>query len=134
MIQKCRTPLADNGLVWLSFLGLSRNVLAGTFPLFAPAMYNNLTPPIASTILGVISAALGVCPFLLYFFGPAIRKRSRVAQALAREEKAKREKMEHERERNAHRKRRQEAKDKRQAVLRDTAAHESAGTDVEKQG
>lgn len=35
-----------------------RNVLAGTFALFAKGMYDNLSPPVASSVLGAIAFAL----------------------------------------------------------------------------
>lgn len=76
-------------------------------------MYNNLTPPVASSVLGAISAALGVCPFILLFLGGKIRKRSRVAKALAHEEELKRQKMVQERERNMRRQLRRQAKEAR---------------------
>lgn len=63
-----------------------RNILAGTFVLFTPAMYTRLTPQWATTLLALISLVLGSCPFVLLIFGAKIRARSRVAQALKREE------------------------------------------------
>lgn len=68
---------------------LLRNILAGTFGLFAHAMYRNLTPPYASTVLGCIAAALGTAPFVLFFFGKSLRRRSPIYQRLRREEELK---------------------------------------------
>lgn len=85
-----------------------RNVLAGVFPLFAPAMYHNLEPAIASTILGAVAAVLGICPFILFFYGATIRSKSKVAKALAEKEQATKERMDLEREKNERRKKRQE--------------------------
>lgn len=103
-IAECYEIYASSGLAAQSWL---RNVLAGAFPLFATGMYDNLTPPIASTVLGVIAAVLGICPFMLFFFGGKIRSKSRVAKALAAEEEQRMIKMQHERERNEKRAARQ---------------------------
>lgn len=99
-IAECYEIYASSGLAAQSWL---RNVLAGAFPLFASGMYRNLSPPIASTILGVIAAVLGVCPFMLFFFGGKIRSKSRVAKALAAEEEQRMIKMKREREKNERR-------------------------------
>ncbi|UZJ54037.1 hypothetical protein CBS101457_003357 [Exobasidium rhododendri] len=101
---------ASSGLAAQSWL---RNVLAGVFPLFAPAMYHNLRPPIASTILGIIAAVLGVCPFILFFYGERIRQRSKVAKALAAHEQEIVERMQLEREKNERRKKKMEGKGER---------------------
>ncbi|PWN19317.1 MFS general substrate transporter [Microstroma glucosiphilum] len=63
-----------------------RNILAGTFVLFTPAMYTRLTPQWATSLLALIALLLGSCPFVLLAFGAKIRARSRVAQALKRED------------------------------------------------
>jgi MFS family permease len=99
-LAECYEIYASSGLAAQSWL---RNLLAGIFPLFAPAMYHKLQPPVASTILGAIAAVLGACPFILFFFGRRIRAKSRVAQALAKQEEARRIKMERERQRNSRR-------------------------------
>jgi hypothetical protein len=109
-IAQCYEIYASSGLAAQSWL---RNVLAGVFPLFAPAMYHNLRPEIASTILGVIAAVLGVCPFFLFFYGERIRARSKVAQALAAHEDETRERMQLEREKNERRRVKREEKEKR---------------------
>ncbi|PWN39586.1 MFS general substrate transporter [Ceraceosorus guamensis] len=71
---------------------LLRNIFGGTFGLFAHGMYRNLSPPIASTVLACISAFLGIAPFVLFFFGPHLRARSRIHKRLMREEDERREK------------------------------------------
>lgn len=83
---------------------------AHQFAICLAAMYHNLTPPIASTVLGAIAAVLGICPFLLMAYGAKIRSKSRVARALQREEEEIEEKMRLERERNARRAKRLEEK------------------------
>ncbi|WOO81607.1 Efflux pump radE [Vanrija pseudolonga] len=60
-----------------------RNLFAATFPLFAHTMYKNLGYEIASTVVASVSLALAAAPCLLIVYGPALRKRSKVASALA---------------------------------------------------
>lgn len=88
-----------------------RNFLAGCFPLFVPAMYHNLTPPIATTVLACIALVLGSCPFVLMAFGARIRAHSRVAKALEKEEMEMEEKRREEHEKRLRRQRRQAEKD-----------------------
>lgn len=81
-IAECYEIYASSGLAAQSWL---RNVFAGVFPLFAPAIYHNLRPEIASTILGIIAAILGIFPFILFFHGATIRSNSKAAKALEQE-------------------------------------------------
>lgn len=46
-------------------------------------MYEDLSPPIASTMLACIALGLAVCPFVFFFYGPRIRARSKVASSVA---------------------------------------------------
>ena len=46
-------------------------------------MYANLGFRWASTLLGCIASLLAVIPFVLFFWGPKIRARSRFAKKLA---------------------------------------------------
>ncbi|KAN0064882.1 hypothetical protein ACQY0O_001939 [Thecaphora frezii] len=75
---------ASSALAAQSFL---RNVLAGCFPLFSTSMYYKLSPPIASTVLASLAAALGIVPFVLMRYGGRIRQHSKAAMALRQEEK-----------------------------------------------
>jgi MFS family permease len=59
-----------------------RNILAAIFPLFTEAMFKRLGTPGASSLLGGVSALLTVVPWVLVFFGPRIRARSRVASEI----------------------------------------------------
>ena len=59
-----------------------RNILGGTFPLFTAAMFKRLGVPGASSLLGGLSALLTVVPWVLVFFGPKIRSRSRFASEI----------------------------------------------------
>lgn len=56
---------------------LIRTITAGVFPLFTDGMYRNLTPPVASSVLGAVALLLGVFPFILLKWGPAIRRISK---------------------------------------------------------
>lgn len=63
---------------------LFRSVIAGCFPLFASALFNNLKTskyPVGwgSSILGFISVGMIAIPVAFYKFGPRIRARSRYA-------------------------------------------------------
>lgn len=63
---------------------LFRSVIAGCFPLFGSALFNNLKTskfPVGwgSTILGFISVGMIAIPVAFYMFGPKIRARSKYA-------------------------------------------------------
>ncbi|EST05600.1 Major facilitator superfamily [Kalmanozyma brasiliensis GHG001] len=73
-----------------------RNTFAAFFPLFSQTMYVQLTPKYASTLLACIAALLGVVPFVLLKYGHRIRKHSRAAMALEREEQEAAEFLAHE--------------------------------------
>ncbi|KAJ6257849.1 Major facilitator superfamily multidrug transporter [Drechslerella dactyloides] len=62
---------------------ISRSFLGGILPLFAPKMYSNLSPAIASTILATLATALMPIPFIFYFWGKHFRERSPMLLALA---------------------------------------------------
>ena len=57
-----------------------RSAFGAAFPLFATGMYHNLGIDWASTLLGLLSVAFIPIPFVLYKFGPRIRKRSKLAR------------------------------------------------------
>ncbi|KAJ5083993.1 Major facilitator superfamily domain general substrate transporter [Penicillium alfredii] len=61
-----------------------RNLLGGVFPLVTNAMFTNLTYPGASSLLGGIGALLTLVPWVLAFYGPKIRAKSKLASELAR--------------------------------------------------
>lgn len=60
-----------------------RNLLGGVFPLVTNAMFTNMGYPGASSLLGGIGALLTLVPWLLMFFGPKIRAKSKLASELA---------------------------------------------------
>jgi len=74
---------SSSALAAQSFL---RNVFAGTFPLFGPAMYHRLGNPGATSLLAGLTAIFAPVPFLLYCYGASIRRKSRIAKRIARQE------------------------------------------------
>jgi len=54
-----------------------RYLLGAAFPLFTKQMFENLGIGWAASLLGFLSVGLAPVPWVLYYFGPAIRKRSR---------------------------------------------------------
>jgi hypothetical protein len=49
-------------------------------------MYDQLTFPVASSVLGAIAAVMAVVIWLLIVFGPRLRARSKVAMSLQQQE------------------------------------------------
>lgn len=65
----------------LAASGLCRNLLGGSFPLVTNQLFNNLGFQAASSLLGGIGTALTLVPWILYFYGPKIRARSKIASS-----------------------------------------------------
>lgn len=59
-----------------------RNVMGGIFPLVTTQMFRSLTTPGASSLLGGVGALLTIVPWVLVFFGPKIRARSKFASEI----------------------------------------------------
>ncbi|KAH8719347.1 major facilitator superfamily domain-containing protein [Phaeosphaeriaceae sp. PMI808] len=59
-----------------------RNILGGIFPLITTQMYNQLGFGPASSLLGGIGTLLTIVPWILVFYGPRIRARSRFASEI----------------------------------------------------
>jgi multidrug resistance protein len=59
-----------------------RNMLGGAFPLVTAALFNNLTFQGAASLLGGIGALLTIVPWVLVFYGPKIRARSKFASEI----------------------------------------------------
>jgi hypothetical protein len=74
---------ADNHLAAQSFM---RGMVGGAFPFFTPQMYDKLTPRWGTFLFGCLATLLIAVPFIAFFYGPQIRKRSKFAIALAMEE------------------------------------------------
>lgn len=59
-----------------------RNVLGGVFPLVTVQMFSNLGFGAASSLLGGIAVLLTAVPWVLVFYGPTIRRRSKFASEI----------------------------------------------------
>ena len=59
---------------------LVRSSFGAAFPLFADAMYGRLGVGWASSLLGILAIAFIPIPFVLYYFGERIRRRSKMAR------------------------------------------------------
>lgn len=59
-----------------------RNILAGAFPLFTPQMFRAMTFQGAGSFLGGLGALLTIVPWVLVFYGPKIRARSKFASEI----------------------------------------------------
>jgi hypothetical protein len=59
-----------------------RNILGGVFPLVTVQMFNGLTFQGAASLLGGLAALLTCVPWVLVFYGPRIRARSKFASEI----------------------------------------------------
>ncbi|KAE8155262.1 major facilitator superfamily domain-containing protein [Aspergillus avenaceus] len=59
--------------------GLMRNTLGAVSPLFASQFFHNVGSQYAGLILALVAVVLTFIPFILFWFGPALRKRSKLA-------------------------------------------------------
>ncbi len=59
-----------------------RNILGGVFPLVTVQMFNGLTFQGAASLLGGLAALLTIVPWVLVFYGPKIRARSKFAREI----------------------------------------------------
>ncbi|PVH88135.1 MFS multidrug transporter-like protein [Cadophora sp. DSE1049] len=59
-----------------------RNILGGVFPLVTVQMFNGLTFQGAASLLGGLAALLTAVPWVLVFYGPRIRARSKFASEI----------------------------------------------------
>ncbi|KAF2863395.1 MFS general substrate transporter [Piedraia hortae CBS 480.64] len=67
---------ASSALAGQSFC---RNMIGGAFPLFTCQMFETLSYQGAGSLLGGLAAVLTVVPWVLVFYGPRIRARSKLA-------------------------------------------------------
>ncbi|GAA5854505.1 hypothetical protein JCM3766R1_004925 [Sporobolomyces carnicolor] len=65
---------------------LLRNVLGATFPFFGVIMYDTLTFPVASSLLGAIAAVMAAVIWTIIAFGARLRARSKIAVSLQQQE------------------------------------------------
>lgn len=63
----------------LGFLVFTRYVVAGGVTVAGGPIYEALGVQYTLTILGSISAVMALVPYLLYLYGPMIRKKSKYA-------------------------------------------------------
>lgn len=70
---------ASSALAAQSFL---RNMVGGSFPIYTAFMFRRLTYGGAGSLLGGVSAVLTIVPWILVFYGPKIRARSKIAREL----------------------------------------------------
>lgn len=63
----------------LGFMGFSRYMVGGGMTVAGAPIYRSIGVQYTLTILGAISSVMASVPYLLYFFGPRIRKASRFA-------------------------------------------------------
>lgn len=76
-IIDCYLLVAASAIAANTFI---RSSMAGAFPLFALAMFKNLGTQWAGTLLGCLAVVLAPAPYVFFFYGPAIRKRSQYAK------------------------------------------------------
>ncbi|KAF8548850.1 MFS general substrate transporter [Imleria badia] len=87
-LADCYGPYASSALAGQS---MCRNLLGAVFPLFTQQMYDNLTYKWANMLFALISVAMIPIPFILFVYGAAIRKQSKVSRkilALVEEKRA----------------------------------------------
>ena len=63
------------------------SVLGGTLPLAGAAMYRDLDPRWAGTLLGLLTVVLVPIPFVFYSYGGNIRKRSSLIHSMQEDKK-----------------------------------------------
>ncbi|KAF8799274.1 MFS polyamine transporter [Phlegmacium glaucopus] len=78
-LADCYGPFASSALAGQS---LARNLAASAFPLFTTQMYKALDYKWANTLFGFLAVILVPIPFVLFFYGPAIRRRSKFSRAV----------------------------------------------------
>ncbi|KAG1894460.1 uncharacterized protein F5891DRAFT_1255140 [Suillus fuscotomentosus] len=66
--------------------GLARNMGSFGFPLFSHIMFKKLTYKWANTIFGGVAVLLIPVPFILFLYGPSLRKRSTMYSQLMQDE------------------------------------------------
>ncbi|KAK2462261.1 hypothetical protein APHAL10511_005757 [Amanita phalloides] len=62
---------------------LARNLIGTAFPLFTTQMFERLTFKWAGTLFACIATLMIPIPYVLFFWGPAIRRRSKVSRKVA---------------------------------------------------
>ena len=62
-----------------------RNIMGGAFPLFTRQMFIAMTYQGAGSFLGGVGALLTIVPWVLVFYGPRIRARSKFASEIMKD-------------------------------------------------
>ncbi|KAJ6580957.1 MFS polyamine transporter [Mycena capillaripes] len=83
-LADCYGPFASSALAGQS---LCRNIMATVFPLFTKQMFVNLGYNWANTMFALIAAVMVPIPFVLFFYGPAIRSRSKFSRMVMEQQK-----------------------------------------------
>ncbi|KAJ7777218.1 MFS polyamine transporter [Mycena metata] len=83
-LADCYGPFASSALAGQS---LCRNILATVFPLFTAQMFSTLGYKWANTMFALIATVMVPIPFVLFFYGPAIRARSKFSRAVLQQHK-----------------------------------------------
>jgi hypothetical protein len=65
----------------LAAQGLCENMAAGSLPLITNQLFNNLGFQAARSLHGDIGLALTLVPWVLVFYGPKVRSRSKIASS-----------------------------------------------------
>ncbi|KAG0703948.1 MFS general substrate transporter [Suillus ampliporus] len=78
-LADCYGPYASSALAGQS---LCRNLLATVFPLFTTRLFDLLTYKWSNTLFALIAAMMIPIPYILFFYGSRIRRRSIVSQKI----------------------------------------------------
>lgn len=100
----------------------ARNIAGGVMPLFGQWLYHALKPQYATSIVAGVAALMGMVPFMLFRFGPALRERSKVAQSIRTEKAEQTRKIAEERDKVL---RRQAQRERRARLLAARSAKET---------
>ncbi|KAF5363708.1 hypothetical protein D9756_001127 [Leucocoprinus leucothites] len=85
-LADCYGPFASSALAGQS---LARNITALSFPLFTQQMYHRLGIPWANTLFAFIALLLLPIPYVLFIWGPQIRRRSKFSRVVMEADEAK---------------------------------------------
>ncbi|KAJ7095471.1 MFS polyamine transporter [Mycena crocata] len=80
-LADCYGPFASSALAG------QRNMMATIFPLFTKQMFTALGYNWANTMFALIALAMVPIPFVLFFYGPAIRLRSKFSRMVVEQQK-----------------------------------------------
>ncbi|EIW78972.1 MFS general substrate transporter [Coniophora puteana RWD-64-598 SS2] len=76
-LADCYGSWASSALAGQSLL---RNIMALIFPLFTTQMYARMTYRWANTLFGAVAVLMIPIPYVLFFYGPRIRAKSKIAR------------------------------------------------------